>query len=330
MIQVSIIIPVYNVAPYIEKCLQSVANQTFLGGMECILVDDGSTDDSIRKAEAFITSYLGTNSHNPISFRILRHEKNRTQAAARNTGIKVAVGKWIYFLDSDDMMHPDCLSQMIGQAQLFSHAEAVFAGIQVSNGMHSYLSFKNKELPLYSEDRDWLQISILKRRVFGMCPVSKLVLREFLIRNELFFFEGIKLEDELWNMLLAQSLQRVAFVKDDLYYYIIREKSTTMGVSDEVHWQRLFILWKLMIKHIRGYRTLVQVKAICRFIIEETTNDSKPSFPKSRRVDLFWLFVSLACHSSLSNFIFILTQGFLALSYSTKYNNQKITKHIWL
>ena len=77
---VTIIIPVYNVAPYIKDCLKSVVRQTYRGGMECLLIDDCGTDDSIAIAEKMIKTYVG-----PICFRIIRHESNRGLSAARNT-----------------------------------------------------------------------------------------------------------------------------------------------------------------------------------------------------------------------------------------------------
>lgn len=83
-ILVSIIIPVNNVSDYVEECLQSVAAQTYTA-IECIIVDDCGTDDSMQKVESFITNYQG-----PITFKILHHEHNRGLSAARNTGIDAA------------------------------------------------------------------------------------------------------------------------------------------------------------------------------------------------------------------------------------------------
>ena len=70
--KVSIVIPIYNVAPYIEECIDSVMNQTWKGNLECILVDDCGTDNSMQVAENKLHGYQG-----PVSFRIVRHDKNR-------------------------------------------------------------------------------------------------------------------------------------------------------------------------------------------------------------------------------------------------------------
>lgn len=99
MEKVSIIVPVYNVEPYITDCLQSVMRQTYAGPLECILVDDCSVDRSMAVAEQMISEYAG-----PIEFRIIRHEHNRGASAARNTGMDVSTGDYVFFLDSDDFI----------------------------------------------------------------------------------------------------------------------------------------------------------------------------------------------------------------------------------
>ena len=79
---ISIIIPTYNVQDYIAKCLESIATQTYTDGVECLVIDDCGTDNSIAIAEQFIANYSG-----PISFQIIHHEQNKGVSAARNTGI---------------------------------------------------------------------------------------------------------------------------------------------------------------------------------------------------------------------------------------------------
>ena len=102
--KISIIIPIYNVEEYITECLQSVMRQTYKGEIECILVDDCGTDNSIAVAERHIADYKG-----PIEFRVLHHVRNRGLSAARNTGTDAATGDYIYYLDSDDYISDDCL-----------------------------------------------------------------------------------------------------------------------------------------------------------------------------------------------------------------------------
>ena len=96
--KVSIIIPVYNVSKYIERCLKSALDQTWKD-LEIILVDDCTPDDSMDIAR----SVLETSSRSNM-VTILKHEKNRGLSAARNTGIRQAKGDYLYFLDSDDYL----------------------------------------------------------------------------------------------------------------------------------------------------------------------------------------------------------------------------------
>ena len=104
--KISIIIPIYNVAPYIERCIKSVMSQTY-HDIECILVNDASPDDSITIAKRLIEDYTG-----PIQFRFLNHEHNRGLSATRNTGVKAATGDYLYFFDSDDEITPDCIETL--------------------------------------------------------------------------------------------------------------------------------------------------------------------------------------------------------------------------
>ncbi len=101
---ISILIPVYNVEKYIERCLSSIASQTYTDGVECVLIDDCGTDNSIALAEDFIEKYSGK-----IAFKIIKHPCNKGLAAARNTGISNSSGDYIIHIDSDDYCEPDML-----------------------------------------------------------------------------------------------------------------------------------------------------------------------------------------------------------------------------
>ena len=118
--KVSIIIPVYNVAPYIKDCLMSVMRQTYAGLVECIVVDDCGTDESIAVAERLIAEYKG-----PIRFEILHHDHRRGLSAARNTGMHKATGEYIFFIDSDDEITEDCLEKMMAVVEADPKAEVV-------------------------------------------------------------------------------------------------------------------------------------------------------------------------------------------------------------
>ena len=94
--------PVYNVSLYVERCVQSVMNQTY-PATECIIVDDASTDDSLARCKRLTDKYKGR-----TEFTFVLHDTNRGLSAARNTGTYLAKSDYIYYVDSDDEMTPDC------------------------------------------------------------------------------------------------------------------------------------------------------------------------------------------------------------------------------
>lgn len=99
----SIIVPCYNLAPWIQQCLDSVASQDFKD-WECVVIDDESTDDSGQ----ILDEYARRDSR----FKII-HQKNAGEGGARNAGLSVAKGEWIFFLDGDDLMLPNALAQLV-------------------------------------------------------------------------------------------------------------------------------------------------------------------------------------------------------------------------
>lgn len=131
---ISVIVPIYNVENYILECLQSVAAQTKTKNVECILVDDCGTDNSVKVAEQFISDYKGD-----ISFALFHHSENKGLSAARNTGIKNARGKYLFFLDSDDTIKPYCLDELFALAEKY-HADMVQGSYESDLASMKYFS----------------------------------------------------------------------------------------------------------------------------------------------------------------------------------------------
>lgn len=263
--QVSIIIPVYNVETYIEKCLQSVADQTFNGEMECLIIDDCGQDSSMSIAEQFINDYKGE-----IHFRIFHHEHNRGLSAARNTGIDNAKGDWIYFLDSDDWITSNCIELIMNAVKQHPNTDAVYAGTNVINGKHEWADYENRYLPEYTEDQWWINTTLLKRGVLGMTAWNKLFKRELIEKNHLRFIEGLKHEDEVWNMQLSQIINSICILKKNTYFYLKRNNGIIGKQSTDT--QRFYLrlkMWNAMIDHIQGERWQIQnqVKLIASWAI---------------------------------------------------------------
>lgn len=116
MAEVSIIIPVYNVAQYLQRCLDSVVNQT-LKNLEIIIVDDGSTDESFR-----ICKKYKNNDHRIL----LIHKDNGGLSSARNKGLEYVSSKYVVFIDSDDYIHKDMIQILYNNIHSNPNLDTVF------------------------------------------------------------------------------------------------------------------------------------------------------------------------------------------------------------
>ncbi|MBF1149664.1 MAG: glycosyltransferase family 2 protein, partial [Cloacibacterium normanense] len=119
---VTISIPIYQCENHIITCLQSVANQTYQN-LEILLVDDLGNDNSMLLVE----DYILKNPH--FNFKILKNERNSGLSVVRNVGIGHAHGKYIFFLDSDDEITPDCISKMVEIAER-EHVQMVCGNVR--------------------------------------------------------------------------------------------------------------------------------------------------------------------------------------------------------
>lgn len=221
---ISIIIPIYNVEPYILRCLQSIVNQTMSEGIECVLVDDCGTDKSVLVAEDFIKNYQGN-----ISFRMIHHEHNRGLSAARNTGIRAAKGEYVYFLDSDDTITTDC---MAGFLKIIKE----HPGVDLIQGLidqdSPYMNqFATKEYPSYTDDRKYIKRALLDYNELPVCAANKMIRRQLIIDHALFFKEGIIHEDNYWSYFLAKYVRSLAVYPKKCYLYTENPISITKAVN---------------------------------------------------------------------------------------------------
>ena len=212
---ITIIIPVYNVEPYISDCLQSVMRQTYQCPLECILVDDCGTDKSIEVAEQLIAEYDG-----PIEFKVLHHDYNRGLSAARNTGMDAATGEYVYFLDSDDCISDDCIEKLSKPLQNEI--------LDIVIGDYKSVGDRHCTLELSMPEGHYHEIGITRtfcnEGVYVMAW-NKLYSKEFLNKNRLRFEEGKVHEDEILAFELSCIDKTFYVVKSVTYYYRIRENS---------------------------------------------------------------------------------------------------------
>lgn len=258
---VSLILPVYNVAPYISRCLKSVMDQTYTGPMECILVDDCGEDDSMAIARQLIAQYQGQ-----IIFRILSHDHNRGLSAARNTGIRAAQGDYLYFLDSDDWIDPQCIASMVSLVERYPGVEMVQAGAHTCGAdPMPWLNLSKSPLPEYVQGLSEVKPIMLNRKRIPVTAWNRLVRRDFLLHNNLLFQDGLLHEDELWTFMLAKHLNSLAVMKQNVYHYEQRP-SGLMSVQDVQKGQSLISIALQMTEAIDEHSAHRTIDYIRRFI----------------------------------------------------------------
>ncbi|HLT42277.1 MAG TPA: glycosyltransferase family 2 protein [Sphingobacteriaceae bacterium] len=253
----SIIIPVYNVNQFVERCVLSALNQTYKN-IEVIVVDDCGTDDSIR----IVRNIISDRKYTKIS-KIVSHENNRGLSAARNTGIAAASGEYVFFLDADDEITLNCIELLVNVANNYK-CDFIISDYKIAgtNRLYpplildaGYIDSNDQILKSYF-DRDWY-----------MMAFNKLVNTSFLINNELFFKEGIVHEDELWSFMVACKANTLYVIKDKTYIYNIRPGSITQSPSIHNLQSRSEII-KSMQEFITKDKTLVDSKTIYNYFEE--------------------------------------------------------------
>ena len=260
---VSIIIPVYNVAPYVDACLKSVMRQTYGGQMECIIVDDCGTDDSIAIAERMMAAYQG-----PIQFRMLHHEQNRGLSVARNTGTKVATGDYIYYLDSDDEITEDCIERLMAVALSDSGIEMVQGNGRTDGRWmmddgrgHTERDPYTKAFPKgHVTSNEEVRAWYYQKELIPVNAWNKLIKRSFLTDHHVSFKEGILYEDNLWMFYSLKYLRRVGFVSDITYFHKRRPGSIMTGTDLKTRAYHCSIIYQDIIAHLTPGREMEEYR----------------------------------------------------------------------
>ena len=220
---VSVIIPVYNVEEYLTDCLTSIQNQT-LKDIEIICVDDGSTDSSLsilcQAAEA-----------DPRICVLV--QKNSGQSAARNTGIQAARGKYLYYLDSDDMLEPDALQFLIDTVEgndlecILFGGKAIYDSEELLEKHGEYSDYyRYKEActdPMAGADLLVLLKNVKEYRASACMQLAK---TELIRNNNIHFYDGIVHEDNLYTLEVLLHSRRCMAIPEQLYLRRIRDNST--------------------------------------------------------------------------------------------------------
>jgi glycosyltransferase involved in cell wall biosynthesis len=218
MPQVSVIVPVYNVEPYLRKCIDSILTQTFTD-FECIIIDDGSPDN----CPAICDEYAAKD--NRI---VVIHQKNAGVSAARNAGLDIARGEWIGFVDSDDWCDAGMFEFLLGNAEKHQ-ADISMCGYR-SITEENKISCSRKCPDLLMNSRDAL-LKLFSEGFFAAVSWNKLVNKRLFSGNgeKLRYDETIQFaEDRLLFFCLFKRAQRIFYSSEAYYNQYKRHDSVTV------------------------------------------------------------------------------------------------------
>lgn len=206
--KVSIIVPVYGVEKYIDKCLDSLVKQS-LKEIEIIVVNDGTKDNSQKIIDKYVKKY-------PDKIKSYIKE-NGGQGSARNYGLKKAMGEYIGYVDSDDFVEKDMYKKLYNKANENDYDIVVCGNYNVSE------DYKTKNIDTFTNDYN----TDLENVFFGKMAVwNKIYKRDILIKNKLEFKEKVWYEDLAFTLKTVMNSNTFAFIDEPLYDYLIREGST--------------------------------------------------------------------------------------------------------
>ncbi|WP_394405155.1 glycosyltransferase family 2 protein [Streptococcus sp. 20-1249] len=212
--KVSIIIPVYNVEKYLERCLTSVINQTYQH-LEIILINDGSTDQSGKICNEF--------AQHDNRIKVINKD-NGGLSSARNAGLAIYSGKYITFIDSDDWVSPDYIEYMLSYmySEKVDLVQCNFVPITDEGVFLKKVRIKKNDIE-YLTSKDKILDAFFKTQSFNTMAWGKLYSATF-IRN-MYFLEGHNNEDTIFAADYINKLQNIVILPEIKYYYLLNTTS---------------------------------------------------------------------------------------------------------
>ena len=211
--KISIIVPVYNTEKYLERCLNSIINQT-LKEIEVICVNDGSTDNSL----SILQKYASIDSR-----IVIINKQNEGVCAARNKALHIAQGEYIGYIDSDDSISDNFYELLYTNAKKFN-ADIACGEIVRPNAKKHKNMFKIKKLKAYTEtEQKYKACNIPKFNYI----VNKIYKKESLLKSKIEFEEGVVFEDLLWTHMVVDKLGLLITVPKAKYNYFVNQNSIT-------------------------------------------------------------------------------------------------------
>ena len=245
MVKVSVVIPVYNVEDFLGECLDSICNQT-LTDIEIICVNDGSKDKSLE----ILNEYASRDERMTVI-----DQENGGHAVATNRGMKLATGKYIFFMDSDDILELTALEDTYKIAEERNVDFVIFQAINYYMDTGELVEAENYSMNALADQVgdsvfNWKDI---KEHVFNITvtPWSKLYNREFVMKNEIIYPEGYVFDDNVFFFDTLFAADRITFLRKHLFkrrWY--SSSSTTSGAKHFTNYIQICdLIWQTFFKY---------------------------------------------------------------------------------
>lgn len=212
---VSVIVPIYNVESYLKRCVDSICDQTY-HNLEIILIDDGSTDSSGRICDEF--------ERQDLRIKVI-HKKNGGLADARNTGLDIATGEYVTFVDSDDWIRNDCVEVLVktlqyGRTRISACAYRRTDGVDERNRKMQNIDY-SKQVEVWSVSESYQHLFLARQIDCSACAK----LYERTLFREIRFPLGKLYEDQFITYKIFHYAQGVSYVDQEMYFYFNRMES---------------------------------------------------------------------------------------------------------
>lgn len=250
-IKISIIVPVYNVKPYLNKCMDTLVNQT-LNEIEIIVVNDGSTDGSIDIIKKYKEKY-------PNKIVVIDKE-NEGVGEARNSGIKIAKGEYLGFVDSDDYIETNMFEVLYKNAK---DKNSDIAICQFKNVDENYNLLETENIYLKPNIKTSENLDQLIK--INPAPWNKIYKKELFIKNDVYFtkywFEDL---EAITKVLLSS--ERISFVDQKLYCYLYRRSTSSSNIIKKDKIYDIFNIFDSIILYLKNKNKYNLYKEVICFI----------------------------------------------------------------
>lgn len=236
-VNVSVIVPIYKVKGFIERCVMSLMEQT-LNDVEYIFVDDASPDNSVKILQDVLTRYP----YRQANVMVITQEVNKGLPAARNTGLAVATGEYIFHCDSDDYVETDMLESLYDKAKE-QNADIVWCDF--------FLTFEKNERymkqPEYGSPMEALKAMLSGAMKYNVW--NKLVRRSLYSDNGIEFPAGYGMGEDMTMMMLFACAEKVTYVPRAFYHYV----KLNTGAFSQTYSERHLVELKYNVERITSY-----------------------------------------------------------------------------